>query len=144
MQLIRQFIVTVLVSTVFLSVQADQPDSHNVFGTFLNGEKTAHIEISQCGDQSLCGNIIWLNPDKLAPGISPQTAKTKSGDAVLGLLILKDFKRKKNDWRGGTIYDPGKDKLYASRLSRLNNGDLEVKGCIAFFCQTQIWTPVAP
>lgn len=117
-------------------------DSHDVFGTFLTAKKNSHIEIVTCEDESVCGKIVWINPSSLQPGESADTIKSKSGENVLGLTILKDFEKKKKDWRGGTIYDPEKDKLYQSRLMRLENGDLQVKGCIAFLCQTQIWTPV--
>ncbi|OYW82850.1 MAG: hypothetical protein B7Z22_13475 [Hyphomonas sp. 32-62-5] len=33
-------------------------------------------------------------------------------------------------------------KTYDSRLKRLGDGTLEVKGCIGPVCQTQIWKPV--
>lgn len=117
-------------------------DSHNVYGTYLVEEKTSHVQIDDCGDGSPCGIIVWLNPEKLEPGVTPKTAKSKVGKPVLGLTMLEGFTRKKDDWRGGTIYHPGKDKSYASKLKRLTNGNLEVKGCISFFCQTQIWTQV--
>ena len=58
---------------------------------------------------------------------------------LLGLLILKGFEKKKNDWRGGTIYDPENDKTYDARIKRLDDGDLELKGCVGPFCQTQVW-----
>jgi hypothetical protein len=45
-----------------------------------------------------------------------------------------------SDCGDGTIYDPGKDKTDASRIKKLDNGKLEVKGCISFLCVTQIWT----
>lgn len=113
--------------------------SHDVFGTFFTTDKVSKVEIIDCGDGSPCGTIIWLNPEKIQAGLAPEDLKTKAGKSVLGLEIVKGFSRKKKDWRGGTIYDPGKDKTYASRLKRLANGNLEVKGCISFFCLTQIW-----
>ena len=118
-------------------------DSHNVYGTYLVQEKTSHVQIEDCGDGSPCGVIVWLDQNTLEPGVTPETAKSKAGKPVLGLTMLEGFTRKKDDWRGGTIYHPGKDKTYASKLQRLANGNLEVKGCISFFCQTQIWTEVA-
>lgn len=119
-------------------------DSFNVFGTYLTEEKNSHILIEDCGDGSPCGKIIWVNPESIQPGETQESIKSKSGDPILGLQILNGFERNKSDWRDGTIYDPGKDKSYASRLARLDDGSLQVKGCISFFCQTQIWTPVSP
>lgn len=117
-------------------------DSHQVYGTYLVQEKTSHVQIADCGDGSPCGVVVWLDPTKLQPGITPETAKSKAGKPVLGLTMLEGFSRQRDDWRDGTIYHPGKDKTYASKLKRLANGNLEVKGCISIFCQTQIWTEI--
>ena len=117
-------------------------DNKNVFSTFLTEEKNSHVQIKDCGDGTPCGKIVWLNPETLDEGVTPETAVSKKGEKILGLTILKGFDAKKNDWRNGTIYDPGKDKSYTSRLQRLQDGSLQVKGCIAFLCQTQIWTEV--
>lgn len=40
---------------------------------------------------------------------------------------------------GGTIWDPGADKTYRSRMV-LSEDRLKVSGCIAVFCKTQTWT----
>ncbi len=115
---------------------------HDVFGLFLTEERNSVIEVAPCGD-SVCGKVVWLNPDALNEGETPEQARSKAGEKILGLSMLQGFARTGSDWRNGTIYDPGKDKTYASRLKRQADGTLEVKGCIAFLCQTQIWTAVA-
>ncbi|MFT4636508.1 MAG: hypothetical protein ACI9OI_002310 [Chitinophagales bacterium] len=117
-------------------------DSHKVYGIYLVQEKNSHVQIADCGDGSPCGVIVWLDPTRLPTGITPEAARSKAGKPVLGSTMLEGFSRKRDDWRDGTIYHPGKDKTYASRLRRLANGNLEVKGCISIFCQTQIWTQV--
>jgi len=115
-------------------------EPHDVFGTYLTESETSLIEISDCGDGTPCGRIAWISPTELAPGITPQSARTRAGDPLLGLLMLKGFSKKKKDWRGGTIYDPEADKTYAARLKRMSTGELELKGCIGPICQTQIWS----
>lgn len=117
-------------------------DSHDVYGTFYTKDQGSKIQIQDCGNNSPCGKITWVNPETIQDGLKAQDLKSKAGEPILGLEIVKGFKRKKSDWRGGTIYDPGKDKTYASRIKKLDNGTLEVKGCISFFCVTQIWTEV--
>lgn len=42
---------------------------------------------------------------------------------------------------GGTIWDPGADKTYRSKMV-LSGKTLNVSGCIALFCDTQTWTKV--
>jgi uncharacterized protein (DUF2147 family) len=114
-------------------------DTHDVYGTFFTEEGTSKVTIQDCGDGSPCGRISWIDPEAMEPGLTPETATTKTGDPVLGLLMLQSFNKKKKDWRGGTIYDPENDKTYASRLKRLENGTLQVKGCVGPICQTQVW-----
>ena len=133
--------IVVIVVSFFVSGQTLASDPYNVFGLFLTEERNSVIEIKNCGE-SVCGNVVWLNPETLDDGIAPEQATSKKGEKVLGLTMLKGFEKADSDWRGGTIYDPGKDKTYSSRLERLSNGSLQVKGCISFFCQTQIWTSV--
>ena len=130
---------------VLLGATAHAEDGHNVYGTFLTQAKTSTVTIEDCGDDSPCGRVSWIDPNAMEPGDTPETALTKAGDPVLGLLMLQGFDKKKKDWRGGTIYDPENGKTYASRLKRLGDGRLQVKGCIGPICQTQIWeeAPVA-
>ena len=122
-----------------LAAAASAQDGHDVFGTFLTQAQTSTVTIEDCGDGSPCGRVTWIDPTAMEPGQTPQSATTQAGDPVLGLLMLEGFEKRKKDWRGGTIYDPENDKTYASRLKRLTNGSLEVKGCIGPICQTQIW-----
>lgn len=124
-----------------LAATASAQDGHDVFGIFLTQAQTSTVTIEDCGDGSPCGRVSWIDPTAMEPGQTPSTATTPAGDPVLGLLMLEGFAKRKKDWRGGTIYDPENDKTYASRLKRLTNGNLEVKGCIGPICQTQIWQP---
>lgn len=118
---------------------AQAEDGHNVYGTFLTQAKTSTVTIEDCGDGTPCGRVSWIDPNAMEPGMTPEAAVTEAGDPVLGLLMLQGFDKKRKDWRGGTIYDPENDKTYASRLKRLGDGRLQVKGCIGPICQTQVW-----
>lgn len=131
-----------LSAALFASTAAAQY-KHDVFGTYLTQAGTSTVTIEDCGDGSPCGRVSWIDPEAMAPGQTPETALTEAGEPVLGLLMLQGFDKRRNDWRGGTIYDPENDKSYASRLKRRDDGRLEVKGCIGPICQTQLWD-VAP
>ena len=128
-------------AAILMSAGAQADDGHDVFGIFLTEAKTSTVTIADCGDGSPCGRISWIDPTAMEPGQTPETARTQAGDPVLGLLMLEGFEQRKNDWRGGTIYDPENDKSYASRLKRMKDGRLQVKGCIGPICQTQVWDP---
>lgn len=130
-------------SAALLALSAQAQEGHDVFGTFLTQAKTSTVTIEDCGDGSPCGRVSWIDPTAMEPGQTPETAMTQAGEPVLGLLMLQGFEKRRKDWRGGTIYDPEADKSYASRLKRLNDGRLQVKGCVGPICQTQVWD-VAP
>lgn len=129
-----------LIATLFGATA--HADSKDVYGTFLVEARHAHVTVADCGDGTPCGRISWADPDAIPDGLTPEEAVTPRGEPLIGTLMLEGFEPKKRDWRGGTIYDPENDKTYASRIKRLENGDLQVKGCIGPICQTQIWTEI--
>ncbi len=134
----------VITAAVLLFAAANAAaDPHAVFGTFATEAGDSHIEIRDCGDGTPCGTVVWIDPATLPPGETPESVRSPAtGKPVLGLTMLSGFKKKSGDWRNGEIYSPKADKTYSSRLKRLDDDNLEVKGCIAFLCQTQVWTPV--
>ena len=135
----RMILAAALASAVAGPAAADPFD---VFGTFRTQAGSSHIQIIDCGDQSPCGKVVWLDAKALPQGETPETIKDAKGAKLMDMKLLHSFERKGKDWRGGKIYDPEEGKTYDSRLKRLTNGDLEVKGCIGPICQTQIWKPV--
>ncbi len=135
-------IIALAAATLLAAATPAFADPLNVFGTFAVRGGTSHVEIKDCGDGSPCGTIVWIDPATLEPGQTVDALADAKGAKIMGLQLLNGFARKAADWRGGTIYDPEAGKTYASRLKRLANGHLEVKGCIGPICQTQVWTPV--
>ncbi|KCZ90693.1 DUF2147 domain-containing protein [Hyphomonas johnsonii] len=114
----------------------------DVFGTFATEEENSHVEIADCGDGTPCGTIVWIDPASVTDGKTPDTATDADGKKILGLTMLQGFEKKAKGWAGGTIYNPKEGKTYSSRMKRLDDGVLEVKGCIAMLCKTQNWKPV--
>lgn len=112
-----------------------------IAGRYLTADGSGVIQVGPCG-ASVCGRLVTILKSK------PGAAKTdvNNGDAalrqrpILGISILSGFTDKGKDWRG-QIYDPRNGKTYKSIVTREGDGTLNVKGCIAFFCQTQRWTP---
>lgn len=118
--------------------QAAQP----IIGRWATVEGKAIVQIATCG-RTLCGRIERIV--KPTPG-RPQTDIKNPDPAqrskpLAGLALLTGFEDAGDIWKG-TIYDPESGKSYNSKVSRNADGTLKVQGCIAFFCKTQIWTPV--
>lgn len=115
--------------------------SIDVAGRWATPDKSSHIVIEDCGDGTPCGKIAWFTPEDPDAKDANNPDESLRNQPILGLTILKGFERKGDRWKDGTIYDPEAGKSYASKLELQDDGTLEVKGCIAFLCQTQVWTP---
>lgn len=110
-----------------------------VNGRWLTPDRDSVIEIGSCGT-TVCGRIgRLLKPVQGGPATDRNNpdASLRSRPLV-GLPILIGFIDAGGEWRG-RIYDPRAGKTYRSTLALAGEGVLRVKGCIAFFCQTQEW-----
>ncbi len=113
-----------------------------IMGQWLTLDDKAIVTISPCG-KYMCGNISKiLKPRPDGRGVDYNNPNPALRDRkVLGLPVLLNFADTGKDWRG-KIYSPEEGKEYRSILTRLPNGNLQVQGCILFFCQKQVWHPV--
>lgn len=129
---------------------ADDGKGDDVVGTWLNGQKTAHVSIFKASDYYY-GKIIWLKEPNDKDG-KPRTDvnnpdETKQSTPLMNLLILKGFKYKdKHNWADGTIYDPKNGKTYSCKMwfddGKLD--ELKIRGYIgiSMIGRTDTWTKV--
>lgn len=152
----KKFSMLVVIIAVLIpvsAVQAAGPD--DIVGKWLNGKKTAHIEIYKA-DGKYYGRIVWLKepvyPADDKKGMAGKTKvdrenpdPAKRSQPIMGLVMLRDFVFVKNNlWEGGTIYDPENGKEYKCKMT-LNSPDvLEVRGFvgISLIGRTDTWTRV--
>jgi uncharacterized protein (DUF2147 family) len=112
-----------------------------IAGRYLTEDGAGVIAVGPCGP-AVCGRLATILKSK--PD-APKTDVNNSDPAlrtrpILGIPILTGFADAGKDWRG-RIYDPRNGKSYKSIVYRNTDGSLTVKGCIAVFCQTQLWKP---
>ncbi|MBB3347410.1 MULTISPECIES: DUF2147 domain-containing protein [unclassified Sphingomonas] len=124
-----------------VAVAAPADAATPIAGRYLTQDGAGVVTVGPC-DGSVCGRLTTIL--KKRPG-APDTDVNNSDAAlrsrpILGLPILSGFTDEGKDWRG-KIYDPRNGKTYKSIVARNADGTLNVKGCIAFFCQTQVWKP---
>lgn len=117
-------------------------DILDVYGLWLTQAKDAHIEVTDCGDGTPCGYLIWVDP------MTTQTLHdTRNSDSelrerpLIGVPIVWGYARGKKDWRSGHIYNPEYGETYTSSMRLQKDGTLKVKGCLGPLCITNIWTP---
>jgi len=117
-----------------------------VEGDWMTPKGGAKVRIAPCGGK-LCGTITWLKAAVDKAG-QPQMDTRNPDPAlrarpVVGIAFLHGFMPAGADrWSGGSIYDPGSGKTYDSKMSLAPDGTLKVEGCVAIFCQAQIWRRV--
>lgn len=112
---------------------------------YTKGNKSI-IEVVKSGT-TYYGKIVWLkepNKDDGSPKLdSKNKKKSLQSRPILGLKLLKGFKRKGNEnfWDDGEIYNPEDGKTYSCEISLNDNGTLKVRGYIgiSLIGKTQIW-----
>ncbi len=103
-----------------------------IFQTAPNDDgNVAQVEFTTCGE-AYCGEMIR----------SFNFAGKAIASDNIGKNIVWDMMDQGDGYfKGGRIWDPGKDKTYKSKMTLM--GDmLQVKGCIGPFCKAQTWTRV--
>lgn len=115
----------------------------NALGSELDGQWVTSsgvgvVTIQDCEDQTPCGTLTWvLQGDGQVDEYNPDPAMRVR--PLIGIIMLSGYKPKKDYWVSGTIYDPSTGRSYRSKLKLIDNGRLEVKGCLGPICKTQIW-----
>lgn len=119
-------------------------------GTWLNSEKKGKIQLRECANESLCGNIVWLkepldengNPwrDMLNPDKSQRSRPVVGMDVMIGTKKIAP-----NTWQG-QIYDPEVGKTYYLKHLKVGANQVEIKGCLpsGWPCRTKYWTKAQP
>ena len=109
------------------------------------GEVSSEVRISDNAGV-LSGRIEkLLRKDVKQDDVCDKCTDERKNKPVLGLEIIRGGKKadSKDLWEGGKILDPDNGKDYALRLTPIDGGkQLQVRGYIAFFYRTQIWTRV--
>ena len=89
------------------------PKEDKIVGKWLTEKETSHVKLFKATNGKYYGKIVWLRdePDKLDKNNPDESKRNVRLD---GLMILMGFEynEKKDQWEGGTIYDPDNGKTY--------------------------------
>ncbi|MCX6277826.1 MAG: DUF2147 domain-containing protein [Bacteroidetes bacterium] len=133
------------------STMAQTHKADDIIGTWLNQEATGKIELFKEKDKYF-GKVVWLKePNDKVTG-KPRTdienpeAKLKS-DPLVGMVNMKNFTFDgKEEWSGGTIYDPKNGKTYKCYIRFEAPNKLKVRGFIgvSILGRNTFWTKTTP
>ena len=127
-----------LVSQVALAQPLD------IEGTWFTKNNEAKVLVSDCGDGTPCGKLVWFDPE-----LGGETTDINNPNPalqsrpLLNSAVFWGFERRKEKWKSGKIYDAQSGKTYKSKLELKEDGSLKVKGCIGPICQGQTWVRAA-
>jgi uncharacterized protein (DUF2147 family) len=83
-----------------------------------------------------------LKKDAKQDDVCEKCTDDRKDKPIIGLQIIRGAKKSegKDVWEDGKILDPENGKVYALRLTPVEDGKkLEVRGSIAFFGRSQTW-----
>ncbi len=99
------------------------------------------VEIYNKGGK-VFGKIVKLfqDPDEDPDPICDECTDYRKNMKVIGMEIITDMVKDEDEWIEGEILDPENGKVYRCKLW-VEDGELKVRGYIAFFFRTQSWLP---
>lgn len=106
-------------------------------GVWRNTNNTVHIKATPCGD-NMCATVVWANDQTKA-------AVSAKGRNIIGMQLLRDFRRSgPMEWKG-TVYVPDMDRTVAGKLTMLDRNTLQAVGCgfWGLVCQTRHWQRIS-
>ena len=110
-----------------------------------SGEAKCIVDIFKTDNNTLKGKITKLLDDDAPKDATCVKCKGKFKDEPLvGLPILRDFKKEDDKWVEGKITDPEKGKTYDSKIwvDKNDTDKLKVRGYVSIFYRTQTWERV--
>ena len=114
----------------------------DIIGKYMSENNEGMVEISK-RDSKYYGKLVWnKNADKLDFNNPSKTEQTK---LLRGKELFNDFIFDGTGvWHKGTIYDPKNGKTYDCKVTREENGNLNVRGYIgiSLIGRTSYWRKV--
>ena len=106
------------------------------------GKPKSIVEITE-RDGKAYGKILKLfrEPDEDPDPICDDCTDYRKDKKVIGMTIVTDMVKDDDEWEDGEILDPKNGKVYDCKMW-VEDGNLKVRGYIAFFYRTQTWLPV--
>lgn len=144
----------IVLTVIFYSVLAGFGQTYkadDILGTWLNQEATGKIQLYKENGKYF-GKIVWLKETTDKVTGKPRTDKENPVESLrssplLGLINMRDFSFDgKDEWSGGTIYDPKNGKTYKCYIRFENPNKLKVRGYIgvSLIGRNTYWTKTVP
>jgi uncharacterized protein (DUF2147 family) len=146
-------VLLVLIMTMWsgITASAQTHKADDILGTWLNQEATGKITLYKENGKYF-GKLVWLRTPLDSITKLPRTDK-ENPDAklktipLIGLINMKNFSFDgKDEWSGGTIYDPKNGKTYKCYIQFESPNKLKVRGYVgvSLLGRNTYWTKTTP
>jgi len=141
-------------SSIFAQVSVNGKDCIGVWKTVddESGRTKSHVKIFKKGDKYHAKIIKLVDEQTLKDSGEKRFEDIKcdkcpadhgQGQPMYGLEMIWDMEKSSDKWKGGSIMDPKKGKVYTCTMwmdETDSSGDkLSVRGWVGFFYRTQTW-----
>lgn len=116
---------------------ATQASAADLYGRWKNPKNSVHVDIRPCGE-SACGYVVWASEK------AKEDARRGSGQELVGMQLLRDFKPTATGWRG-KVFVPDLNRTFSGAARLKDDKHMEAKGCLfaGVLCKEQVWTRLA-
>lgn len=127
---------------VALALPASAQQGATVAGRWRTDDGKAIVTVAPCatGSTQLCGRISSFLVAEPAGGARDTNNPNRAlrTRPLLGVQILTNLSRDGNAWTGRG-YSPEEGRSFNATV-RIDGGRLNLRGCVAVFCRTVVWT----
>lgn len=132
---------TLLLAVAFFSI-AFMTSAQSVTGRWTTiddntGKPRSVVELVEKNGK-LHGRIVDVHDKTKADKVCELCPADRKNKPIVGLEIIRDMVKSGKEWSKGTILDPENGKIYDCKIW-LEDGELKVRGYVAFFYRTQTW-----
>lgn len=113
---------------------ASVPAASEIDGLWINPKRSVVVRTGACG-AGLCGWVVWASAKAKAD------SRESGVEDLIGLELLRDYRRNGHGSWSGRLYVPDMGSHYASTLTRIDATSLKIRGCLigGFICKSQVW-----
>jgi uncharacterized protein (DUF2147 family) len=134
-----------------MTASAQTHKADDILGTWLNQEATGKITLYKENGKYF-GKLVWLREPIDTETGKPKTDKENPDEKlkllpVVGMVNMKNFTFDgKEEWSGGTIYDPKNGKTYKCYIQFEGPAKLKVRGYVgvSLLGRNTYWTKTTP
>ncbi len=109
-----------------------------VASEWRNPKDTVRIRLIPCGQERVCGTVIWASDKAKAD------ARKGGTENLVGLDLFREFRRVSPGHYKGRVFVPDMNRTFAGQM-QIQGDSMIGKGCVlgGLFCKQQVWTRIS-